>query len=263
MTMTDPFAERNDDNEFEIDLAGASVQIEGEFILMCTGLMKDISQAGSPMWVFDFQVVTDRKGGTQFAGTPLKCWAVTTAAAMWKVEEVLVALGLAQPGGKAKFQKKDCIGRMILGVIEMADFNGRPRPNIKLMAPHPLAPGYRGGATPMSGPAPQSALGAAPPPAQQAPVAAAVPATAPASAPAQAAKPKTRGQRPAVPAQPTCPYRAGQVVAYRFNDNGTVDIFEAEFIRADGVNYILKDDTNGEFAVSPLDVGATENDLLG
>jgi hypothetical protein len=49
---------------------------------------------------------------------------------MWKVAEVVVALGIGEAGKAVKFRKKDVIGKECVGVIEETEYKGRKRSSI-------------------------------------------------------------------------------------------------------------------------------------
>jgi hypothetical protein len=142
----DPFDDEGQETLFKADLKGASAAgLEGEYILVAAGIREDISEAGNDMWVIDFEVVSDLEGGVDSAGQGLPLFLAQTPAAMWKTEEFALALGLIdEPGEELEFSEGKLIGTQCAATIEKQEYEGRMRPSIQSMGPHPNGAGYRG-----------------------------------------------------------------------------------------------------------------------
>lgn len=126
---------------FEADVgedAGAFNIPEGHYPAYLSELEKGYSNAGNPMWIWDFTI----KGG-QYEGRKFRCYTAITPAAMWKLNEVLIALGLGEPGKQAKFAKKDAIGRLCIIDLEDDTYEGTKRSSVKHVLPNPSAIGAK------------------------------------------------------------------------------------------------------------------------
>lgn len=135
--MSDPFSQNNEakDEVFETDLPENEDDYrvpEGEYLGECTNLFSDVSEAGNKMWVWQFKTRHDKFGGREF-----RVYTALTPAAMWKVTEVVEALGLGQSGKRAKFKKEDAIGKMALLQIVDDEYKGVKRSNISRVLPVP------------------------------------------------------------------------------------------------------------------------------
>ena len=64
-------------------------------------------------------------------------WTATTAAATWKISQVLEALELASPGEVVKFSKDDAIGRRCVAEVIDSEYNSTTRSKIETLTPHP------------------------------------------------------------------------------------------------------------------------------
>lgn len=121
-----------DDNPF-------GVKEEGEYTMVCTDVIKKYSNAGNPMFVFDFNICEGSECGKSF-----KVFCALTPAAMWKLSEVLVAMGLAEEGSKAKgkFTKKEAIGRTVIGILVNGEYRGKPSTSVETVKAHPKGHDY-------------------------------------------------------------------------------------------------------------------------
>ena len=54
----------------------------------------------------------------------------STPAAMWKVAETVIALGIGQTGTTVKFKRTDVIGKECGALIEQTEYNGNTRSQI-------------------------------------------------------------------------------------------------------------------------------------
>lgn len=134
--MSNPFGAPTDspgDDDFEVDLpeqdedgGGKDFSVpEGEYLARCIALTKDISKKGNTMWVWDFSIATGKYQGKEF-----KTYTALTPAAMWKLTEVCVALGLSKGGERAKFKKSDAIGKYAVISLEDDEYNGTKKSTI-------------------------------------------------------------------------------------------------------------------------------------
>lgn len=94
-------------------------------------LFKDTSSAGNAMYVWEFELLWPRS----VRGKTFRNFTALTPAAMWKLTEVLEALGLGEKGKKAKFKKEDAIGRMAIVSIEDQEYKGQMRSSIAKISP--------------------------------------------------------------------------------------------------------------------------------
>lgn len=120
------------DDDFNIDMgedSGFRIK-KGKYPARVVGLDKGTSQAGNPMWIWTFAIIAG-----EYAGKEFKTWTALTAAAMWKLREVLMALKLSQDGKTSKFKKSDAIGKNITLDIEDDEYNGRPSSTVKTVLP--------------------------------------------------------------------------------------------------------------------------------
>lgn len=142
--MTDnPFGTpAEDDDHFEVDLPeddGSGFMVpEGDYIGCLVDLEKGFSQAGNPMWTWTFKLVQGEQEGREF-----KLFTALTPAAMWKVREVIEALGLGTAGKTSKWKKSDAIGRMCTLTMVDDEYQGVKRSSINKTTPHPGGVGTR------------------------------------------------------------------------------------------------------------------------
>ncbi len=140
MTSGNPFGSpgaESDDDDFDIDLGDAEGGIEvGVYAMRVLDVEKQVSKAGNDMWTWTFVVTGDDKGKACDAdGTELKLWTALTPAALWKLIEVVQALGIEVVDGKIKAKKKDLVGKTCFGNVEMREYQGRDVPSLdKCMA---------------------------------------------------------------------------------------------------------------------------------
>lgn len=131
---SDPFDRAVTADEFEVDLSQAESNVipEGIYLFKVVDVTKAMSKNSNPMFVWEFEVFRDEKGNrTPHAGMrPKLVHTVLTPKALWKLEEILVALGVTEPGGKVKFTRADVIDRFCLGAVEHEDYQNRPQANI-------------------------------------------------------------------------------------------------------------------------------------
>ena len=113
---------------FEVDLSdveNAYVIPDSLYLLKCIDVDQGVSQSGNPQYIWTFTIVEG-----EYAGREFKLWTALTPAAMWKVAEVVVALGIGETGKAIKFRKSDVIGKTCVGVIEESEYKGQVRSSI-------------------------------------------------------------------------------------------------------------------------------------
>lgn len=115
-------------NEFEVDLTNTSSGYnvpDGAYRMRLVEVEQSVSQSGNPMFIWTFTIVEG-----EYAGKDFKSFTALTPAAMWKVAEVVQALGVGQTGQVVKFKRSDVINRECGAVIEMQEYNGNERSSI-------------------------------------------------------------------------------------------------------------------------------------
>ena len=120
-------------DEFAVDLTeveSSGLMPEGTYRVRCANVEQSVSKGGNPMFVWDFEVV-----GGEHDGRMLKVFTAITPAAMWKVAETVVALGIGQTGGVVKFKRSDVIGKECGAVVEDTEYNGNKRSQISRVIP--------------------------------------------------------------------------------------------------------------------------------
>ena len=120
-------------DEFAVDLTeveSSGLMPEGTYRVRCANVEQSVSKGGNPMFVWDFEVV-----GGDHAGRILKVFTAITPAAMWKVAETVVALGIGQTGRVVKFKRSDVIGKECGAVVEDPEYNGNKRSQISRVIP--------------------------------------------------------------------------------------------------------------------------------
>lgn len=156
-TSNNPFGDGPDEDEDEDDVFvmddvgdeedSRFMVPEGDYESIVVDLTKDVSSAGNPMWVFDFQTVEDNAGkkDSPHVGKTFKNFCAITPSAMWKLRETLAALGLVGKDRGAKFNKKDVIGRRAKLTIEDDTYKGKKRSSIATVSPSRAGAGSRVG----------------------------------------------------------------------------------------------------------------------
>lgn len=114
---------------FEVDLSDVQDQSyaipDGTYKAKCIEVTQDVSKSGNPMFVWEFELT---KG--QYAGRTFKSWTAITPAAMWKVAETVIALGIGQQGQVVKFKRQDVLNKECGLVMEQDEYNGKPTSRI-------------------------------------------------------------------------------------------------------------------------------------
>ena len=125
---TNPFGNPNEsmaDAVFEIDLSEQTdgmILPEGEYLGKVIDIEKTTSKAGNPMWVWTFTIVDGKYSGMEF-----KLFTALTPAALWKLSETLMALGIGGPGEKVKFEPKEVLNTLAVLHLVEDEYNGKKR----------------------------------------------------------------------------------------------------------------------------------------
>ena len=114
---------------FEVDLSDVQDQSyaipDGTYKAKCIEVSQDVSKSGNPMFVWEFQITEG-----QYTGRTFKSWTAITPAAMWKVAETVIALGIGQQGQVVKFKRQDVLNKECGLVMEQDEYNGKPTSRI-------------------------------------------------------------------------------------------------------------------------------------
>lgn len=119
-------APANDD--FSVDLTDVQDNFkvpDGLYKMRCQDVEQSVSKGGNPMFVWTFTVVEG-----QYTGREFKVFTAITPAAMWKVAETVMALGVGQVGQVVKFKRTDVVGKECGALIEETEYNGQVRSQI-------------------------------------------------------------------------------------------------------------------------------------
>ena len=117
---------------FEADLSEASIPA-GAYAAQLTDLFKDVSSSGNDMWVWEFTIAEG-----QHLGQTLRTYTALTASAVWKLAQVVRALGLPMKDNRACFSHKDAIGRWVILGVKTGSYQGVPRAEIGDVKPWPV-----------------------------------------------------------------------------------------------------------------------------
>lgn len=125
-------------DSFEVDLSNVENSFtipDGNYRVRCKEIEQSVSKGGNPMFVWTFEVSEG-----QYSGFQSKVFTAITPAAMWKVAETVVALGVGQQGQMVKFKRSDVINKECGAVIEKTEYNGKTNSQIqRLMSLKELA----------------------------------------------------------------------------------------------------------------------------
>ena len=137
-----PFPKPREEDTFEIDLTGvaeggAVLIPDGQYEAICIEVKHGYAKSsGNPQWIWRFAIA---KG--PHAGVELPYYTALTPGALWKVSEVVTALGLGQPGQKVSFSKEQARNRRCLIEVVTDTYNNQKRSTITQILPHPEGPG--------------------------------------------------------------------------------------------------------------------------
>ena len=116
-------------DNFEVDLTDVQesqfIIPDGYYRVKCTEIEQNVSKSGNPMFVWTFEISEGEHKG--FQG---KAFTAITPAAMWKVAETVIALGVGQTGSVVKFKRTDVIGKECGAFIEKTEYNGKENSQI-------------------------------------------------------------------------------------------------------------------------------------
>lgn len=116
-------------SDFSVDLTDVKVDDytipDGNYRVRCEDIQQQVSKGGNPMFVWDFAIV-----GGQYDGKIMKVFTAITPAAMWKVAETVIALGVGQTGEVVKFKRTDVVGKECGAAIEATEYDGKTRSQI-------------------------------------------------------------------------------------------------------------------------------------
>lgn len=126
----------SEDDELDIDFAGskdAFVVPNGKHAMVCVDAVKGVSKSGNKMITWTF------RAGESAKRLEFKTWTVLNEASLWKLDEVLFALGLkTKEQERAKFKLRDAIGRQVMCVMKLGtNGKGGARSEIDSLLPHP------------------------------------------------------------------------------------------------------------------------------
>lgn len=126
-------------DNFEVDLTGVETNSysipDGNYKVKCVDVEQSVSKGGNPMFVWTFEISEGDHVGFQS-----KVFTAITPAAMWKVAETVIALGVGQTGSVVKFKRTDVVGKECGALIEKTEYNGQERSQIsKVMSLKELA----------------------------------------------------------------------------------------------------------------------------
>ena len=107
---------------------------DGDYRMVCVDVEQGISQAGNPQIIWTFAVKEGNYKGREF-----KYFTAQTPAAMWKVAETAVSLGLGVIGQKVKFTRSEAMGKECIATIEEREYKGKTNSNISSVSPAPAA----------------------------------------------------------------------------------------------------------------------------
>jgi len=116
-------------DDFVVDLTdveSSGLIPAGAYRAKCVNVDQQVSKGGNPMFVWDFELLEgDGKGRI------LKVFTAITPAAMWKVAETVIALGVGQTGEVVKFKRSDVLGKECGVTVEDTEYNGNVRSQIQ------------------------------------------------------------------------------------------------------------------------------------
>lgn len=103
---------------------------EGDYPGRLIKLESAKSQAGNPMYVWTYVITKGEHQGEELINRT-----AITPAAMWKLKETLIALGIQAVNGVYNFQPKDVLNKNVILEVRLQDYEGTSRPNISKVLP--------------------------------------------------------------------------------------------------------------------------------
>lgn len=127
-----PFGRPGGDDDFVIDLDGVNLNGnrvgEGVWLAYVSGVVKEQSKSGNPMFTWSFTVYDG-----PFAGSVSKMYTALTPNALWKLGEVCTAIGYELPE-TLRFTfgdlKAHALGVFVGLNVTMQDYQGSPSPSL-------------------------------------------------------------------------------------------------------------------------------------
>lgn len=117
------------DGDFEVDLSNVETNTytipDGNYKVKCIEVEQSVSKGGNPMFVWTFEVSEG-----EYKGFQSKVFTAITPAAMWKVAETVIALGIGQTGETVKFKRTDVVGKECGAIFEETEYNGKTNSQI-------------------------------------------------------------------------------------------------------------------------------------
>lgn len=114
---------------YEVDLTNVQTNSyvipDGNYRAKCIELEQTVSRGGNPMFVWTFEISEGDHKGFQ-----CKVFTAITPAAMWKVAETVVALGVGQTGSVVKFKRSDVVGKECGVALEASEYQGNMRSSV-------------------------------------------------------------------------------------------------------------------------------------
>jgi len=114
---------------FDVDLTDVENNFlipDSLYLVKCIDLEQGVSSSGNPQYIWSFTILDG-----EFSGREFKLWTALTPAAMWKVAEVVVALGIGETGKAVRFRKSDVIGKTCVASIEQSEYKNQLRSSIQ------------------------------------------------------------------------------------------------------------------------------------
>lgn len=115
-------------DNFEVDLSEVQSNFlipDGTYRVRCIEIEQTVSKGGNPMFAWTFEV-----SAGEYTGFQSKVFTALTPAAMWKVAEIVEALGVGQTGQVVKFRRSDVINRECGAIFEQSEYKGNVRSQI-------------------------------------------------------------------------------------------------------------------------------------
>ena len=144
----EPFSNAGDDDNFMVDGdLTSNIPAEADYEAKLIDVTKDVSKGGNDMFVWCFQIIKAMgDGDTEHDTWEGKVYTALTDAAMWKVNETLLGLGLGEVVDgriKANFSKAEAVNRRCVIEIKHEEYRGMPQASIDKVKEHPKGAGYK------------------------------------------------------------------------------------------------------------------------
>lgn len=113
---------------FEVDLSEVQsgfIIPDSLYMVRCVDMDQGVSQSGNPQYIWSFVITQGEYEGREF-----RMYTAITPAALWKVAEVVKALGVGETGKVVRFRRSDVVGKECVAVIESSEYKGQSRSSI-------------------------------------------------------------------------------------------------------------------------------------